>query len=215
MTRTALLPVLLAAALALPAARAGLAGVAADPVQDPARVPEIDEDSRRMLAELRTPELDRELFFAILEGLYRDGVANDVVESMLREDAAGQLVHFVWQCPICMPTLDALRVYRARAGFAGRKVHVDTFGRGLGDELRARLLAGDLETRDEAIQEVTRRWIAEHMDHRRLTPEERDAWQQEMAARRKLGMLYLAADRPLRECALCDGANDAFDPRWR
>ena len=56
------------------------------------------------------------VFFAVLEGLYRDGVSSADVDVFLRKDKNEKgiegYIHFVYGCSICMPALDAFRSYR-------------------------------------------------------------------------------------------------------
>jgi hypothetical protein len=53
------------------------------------------------------------VFLAVLDGLYHEGVANDDVDVMLTRDATtGVFRYFVYACPLCMPTIDALQLYR-------------------------------------------------------------------------------------------------------
>src|SRR5436190_20481243 len=55
------------------------------------------------------------VFFAVLEGLYRDGVSNDVVDLIIPSDkncsSQFDLEHLVYACPICHPAFEALRLY--------------------------------------------------------------------------------------------------------
>src|SRR5262245_66503155 len=60
----------------------------------------------------------RTIFYAVLEGLYEDGVSNGLVKLMLEKDPkTGNFLHLVYSCPICDPVLDALHVYESRANF--------------------------------------------------------------------------------------------------
>src|SRR5215467_14071305 len=47
------------------------------------------------------------VFFAVLEGLYRDGVSNDIVDLIVPPNKDGQSrfdsEHFVYACPLCHP----------------------------------------------------------------------------------------------------------------
>ncbi len=75
------------------------------------------------------------VFFAVLEGLYEDGVSTDDVERILAIDPATKQPqyseHFVGACPLCLPAFDAFQLYRSRPMFYGRKEAIDKFGPGL------------------------------------------------------------------------------------
>ena len=62
------------------------------------------------------------ILFAVLEGLYRDGVSTEAAASIAALDQeSGIPLNFVYNCPLCMPALDAFRVYLERPDFLGKK----------------------------------------------------------------------------------------------
>lgn len=161
----------------------------------------------------------RTLFFAVLEGLYEDGADDEVVDRVLALDpqTSGPR-HFVPGCPICVPTLDAFRVYRSRAPFHGRKFETNTFGPGLASDLRQHLLDADEKVFGAALQELVQRWTERRLALLRLTDEERARWSIDLAERRKLGMSVLLEARSnpaagayaaMKSCPSCDGAAGA------
>jgi hypothetical protein len=156
-----------------------------------------------------------EIFFAVLEGLYRDGVSSAVVESVVAFDPeSGYPSNFVKGCPICMPALDAFRVYFARPAFVSFKVQSDTFGEGLPAPETERLLGGNAPQRRDALQALVERWVGERMERLRLDETERTSWRRSMEEGRKRGMDMLAAHQRsgvalyegFKECPLCEGA---------
>src|SRR4051794_38029157 len=57
------------------------------------------------------------VFFAVLEGLYEDGVANEAVDNIVgkTKDGKTEIRHtFVFQCPLCHPVYEAFRLYQHR-----------------------------------------------------------------------------------------------------
>lgn len=166
----------------------------------------------------------RFVFFAVLEGLYEDGVPNEVVDVIAETDPkSGWPRNFVYACPICTPALDALRVYRARPLFFGRKTQEDTYGHGLPEALTQRLLARDRGVRLSAVEEVVKSWLHRRVELLRFTEKERAEWAEAYALRRKLGMQQLEAYRAsgvgpadyavMKSCAFCDAANGACSVR--
>jgi len=162
---------------------------------------------------------DEELFHAVLEGLYHDGVSNAVVDALLVNDAqSGYPVNFVWACPVCMPALNALRVYRARPLFTGEKLPRDTFGKGLAPELERQLTSPDDYERQIALRALIEGWIERRMQMLRLDEHERAEWTAELRRRRDIGTKYLAGYRGsgmsascamMKECPSCEGAAGA------
>lgn len=163
--------------------------------------------------------VSRFLFFAVLEGLYEDGVSNEIVERVTELDArTGWPKHFIYACPICMPAFDAFRSYRSRTAFYGRKWACDTFGEGLDKELARRLLDRDDLVLGNALQERIERWTARRIELLRLTDVERDALSHELAERRKRGTEFLRSYQAngsapqyagMKSCPLCEGASGA------
>ncbi len=61
-------------------------------------------------------QLNRFVFFAVLEGLFEDALPEDAVKLILRQDK-GEYVHFIKGCPICTPAVEAFRAYASRSTF--------------------------------------------------------------------------------------------------
>src|SRR6266852_2074566 len=86
------------------------------------------------------------VFFAVLEGLYTDGVSNADVDAILATDPKTKQPrfeeHFVSQCPLCHPAFDAFVLYRARQDFSQqfKDGHwKNNFGAGLDAKLSKKL----------------------------------------------------------------------------
>jgi hypothetical protein len=200
--------------------RAALAALALAPLLPAPAAPPVAPGGEhcRAAADARSPDLRRELFFAVLEGLYEDGVENDVVDALLQPDPeTGSPMSFVWGCPICMPSFDALRLYRARPRLTD-KLERDTFGPGLAPVVRERLLSSSFEERQRALEPLVRSWVERRMARLRLDDAERAIWRREIETRAKDGMGQLAMARErgwagalgrVGECALCRGAESA------
>ncbi len=157
------------------------------------------------------------IFFAVLEGLYRDGVANDDVDIVLKKVKNDQglegYVHFIYGCPICIPAINAFRCYRTRPIFEGYKLESDTFGSGLAEAERNGLRSDDVEVRLDSLQTLIDRWVRQRLDTKRLDQEERRYYEQGLAGRREKAMAILESQRDTgssvfggSDCAICDGA---------
>ena len=151
------------------------------------------------------------VFFAVLEGLYRDGISNEVVDSIIPPDKNGKgrfdSEHFVYACPICHPAFEAFRLYRLREDFYGFKAPVATFGPGLDHAVTVRLQSHDPEVRRKGIEELINHWVKQRLDLMRLSEAERQAITREMEQGRKEGMNALkSATQTRKNCPICDGS---------
>lgn len=146
-------------------------------------------------------ETSQFLFFATIEGLYEDGVPQDVVDiivppvelrienpqrrSYTPPPRAGEPVvrnsndHFVYTCPMCHPVSEAFLLYAKREPFRGQKdSDVNTFGtRGLPENLLKGLRSKNKVERIEALRDVINRWTTRRLDRMRLTDKERTEWE--------------------------------------
>lgn len=164
------------------------------------------------------------IFFAVLEGLYSDGVSNEVVASIIPalegEERHDSSRNFVYACPLCKPAFEAFRLYESRPEIQDLKKlvggpRVDTFGKGLSPMLKTKLLSDDDKIRRPALQELVGEWISRYMVRMRLTEAERSEWEARMNAGREEGMSHLQRSKDLEpnliweNCAVCDAAAGA------
>ncbi len=169
------------------------------------------------------------IFYSVLEGCYADGVSNAVIDAIIPPHATGNSNdgfnrNFVYNCPLCHPAYEAMKLYRSREPFIGQKVpdpskERDTFGGGLSSEFEERLLSPDPRIQRPALQELIQRWVAERVERLRLTDEERVALAKGMEEGRDKGAKALEALKALAaeqgitlpsttwmDCAVCEGS---------
>jgi len=168
------------------------------------------------------------VYFAVLEGLFRDGVKTEEVDLILRRKNEGtHYDHFIYACPICMATIHALEFYRDRPKFYGIKDHAPpakfrTFGTGLPEDVRAKLRDDEAGVRLKAIHRLVGSWVSTRLRALSLTDEQREKLQAELEAGRERGIemltgfrqnpkdmaFYAPAYADLRdsECAICNAA---------
>src|ERR1051325_10656416 len=157
------------------------------------------------------------VFFAVLEGLYRDGVKNDDVDVIIPPGQDGKAKfdneNFVYACPLCHPAYEAFCLYRQRQEFYGLKSPVDSFGNGLDPAISARLHSQNADERRKAIQELINRWVSQRLEMMRPTNAEREAISREIEQGRKQGMGGLRqlvqlgqATQSRTNCPVCDGS---------
>ncbi len=164
-----------------------------------------------------TPE-HRTVFFAVLEGLYEDGVSTkDVERIVLVDPALGGAMHFVYGCPLCGPARDALSVYRTRSSWNYKGPRNDTFGAGLDAATRKALASDDFATRRAAVQALIKRWVERRLNLMRVTESERAGYSKAFERMSKKGNAMLAEYRrhgragelgKMKGCAVCDGATE-------
>jgi hypothetical protein len=157
------------------------------------------------------------VFFAVLEGLYRDGVTNSDVDLIIPPGDGDKPRFdsevFVYACPLCHPAFEAFRLYRQRERIFGLKAAVDTFGRGLDESIRIRLRSPNTDERRQAIEGLISRWLSQRLELMRLTKAEREEITGEIEKGRKQGMSGLKqavqsgqVSQSRTNCAICDGS---------
>ena len=166
----------------------------------------------------------RMVFFAVLEGLYADGVTDDVVEcivgkAMSEKDSLKK--NFVPLCPICHPVYEAFALYGKRPSFKDDSKR-NTFGKdGLSPEIIKALKSDSLRTRVlSGIQPLVAKYVGAHMKQMNLTDEQKAELTKKLMTRvnegtdmysklreteegRKLGWLFYGG------CGACGGTKDA------
>ncbi len=169
-------------------------------------------------------QADQELwdfvFFAVLEGLFEDRVPDDIVKRILEKGDRKNFIHFVYACPLCMPSIEAYQAFLLREKyFYARKA-----GAHLGDTRLPKDLLGALGEKDtakfrEGHQKLTGRFVRQRLERLRLTKDELIEWTDRLEEGRKRGMGMLEAARAqgqdlgLLKCPTCEGAVGATVPR--
>jgi len=130
----------------------------------------------------------RMIFFAVLEGLYTDGVPTAVVDLIVPKEGDGVQHSFVVQCPLCHPVFEAFRLYQSRKPFASDTGKSDTFGK---EAVKAEILEGlknpDVYPRIRAMGALVQPWIERRLALMRLSQEEMQDWREKLLARAKEG----------------------------
>lgn len=163
----------------------------------------------------------RLVFFAVLQGLYEDGVSDAVVASIVPPDKAGreQMRHsFVLDCPLCQPAYEAFRAYQARPRFLGEEKPA-ALGKGLDEKTVEGLMSKAVSTRLITLRGPMKRWVEARLVAMKLDPAEREKWWADVAARAGQGTTTLrgliGTDPAYKAwsgywgCAACLGSEDA------
>lgn len=116
------------------------------------------------------------VFFAVLEGLYRDGVQNEVVDLIIGKPIkteSDQVKNvFVFRCELCHATYEAFRTYRARPVFRDTSAQA-TFGAGVDKKFMEDLKSEKPRLRVYAMGRLVRPWIMHRIGETRRTEEEK------------------------------------------
>lgn len=138
------------------------------------------------------------VFFAVLEGLYRDGVQNEVVDAILAADVDSPDDKikrcFVFKCELCHAVYEAFNLYRARPPFAnaGGKV---AFGEGVDPAILEKLEGDDVRARVYAMGSLIRPWIQHRVEGTRMTDAEKAAMKKKFKEYAKEGTELLSKFR--------------------
>lgn len=115
------------------------------------------------------------VFFAVLEGLYTDGVPDEVVDLIVppkAEREAGVQRCFVFRCPLCHAAYEAFVLYQNRQGFNGSNEKRSTFGTGFDKSLAEALKSDKPQERVFAMGRLIRPWIEKRMNMQNLDKKE-------------------------------------------
>jgi hypothetical protein len=117
------------------------------------------------------------VFFAVLEGLYKDGVQDEIVDLIVAPENADKrqrsnVEHcFVFKCELCHAVYEAFVLYKRRQAFANSKGKT-TFGKGVDPNIVAALKSERPQPRVYAMGELIRPWIQRRIEQQRLTRDE-------------------------------------------
>ena len=163
----------------------------------------------------------RLVFFAVLQGLYEDGVSDEVVNNIVPPDKKGRekMRHsFVLDCPLCQPTYEAFCVYQSRPRFTDDNKS-SSFGKGLPEKTVKGLLSKKVSTRLITLRGPIKRWVESRLVSMKLDTEERKKWWDDISARAGQGtgtLRGLMGKDPWYKdwsgywgCAACLGSQDA------
>ena len=191
-------------------------------LQSPALAAEPETAAAKKSVQWQNDEMCQFVFFAVLEGLYRDGVQNEIVDAIIgdkvekKEDKVK--THFVFRCELCHATYEAFRTYRNRPAFMDAK-GASTFGKGADLKLLKDLRSKDARKRVYTMGALVRPWIMHRIEQTRKTPAEKTAMKKKFAEYAQYGAKMLNAHRKAKDgfyldwrfygsCQACEAAKD-------
>jgi hypothetical protein len=135
----------------------------------------------------------RLVFHAVLEGLYEDGVSDDVVNNIIPKDKEGREKmkrSFVLDCPLCQPAFEAFCVYQSRPKFSDGSLK-STFGKGFDEKIQQGLMSDSTSTRLIALRTPIREWVERRLKSMKLEEPQRERWWKEINDRSNSGTATL------------------------
>ena len=172
--------------------------------------------------EWQKEEMCQFVFFAVLEGLYRDGIQNEIVDAIIGDKIVKKenrvKTHFVFRCKLCHATYEAFRTYRNRPAFMQTK-GASTFGNGVDLNRLKKLRSNDARTRIYAMGALVRPWIMHRIKETRKTPEEKTAMKKQFTKYAQEGADLLKTHKRAKDgfyldwsfygsCQACEAAKD-------
>ena len=179
-------------------------------------------DAVKRNVEWQREEMCQFVFFAVLEGLYRDGIQNEIVDAIIGEKIVKKenrvKTHFVFRCKLCHATYEAFRTYRNRPAFMQTK-GASTFGNGVDLNRLKKLRSNDARTRIYAMGALVRPWIMHRIKETRKTPEEKTAMKKQFEKYAQEGADLLKTHKRAKDgfyldwsfygsCQACEAAKD-------
>jgi hypothetical protein len=144
------------------------------------------------------------VYKAVLDGLTEDGVTL-LLAASLAKNPDSEYPDFLAKCPLCAPTLRALKEYSER-----KYVAIPKEGKGLPTELAKRLESKDSATRRAAIRELVAGYMDRGYARITLTAEQRQTLEKELLSIR---MVPKNNENGLKFCPSCDGACRLLPPK--
>ena len=179
------------------------------------------QEKSALVKDWKTDPACRLVFFAVLQGLYEDGVSDEVVNSIVPPDKKGRekMRHsFVLDCPLCQPTYEAFCAYQSRPRFL-EEDKASSLGKGLDAKTVEGLMSKTVSTRLITLRRPIKRWVETRLVSMKLDTGERKKWWDEVSARANQGTATLRGltvkDPWYKEwsgywgCAACLGSQDA------
>ena len=172
--------------------------------------------------EWQKEEMCQFVFFAVLEGLYRDGIQNEIVDAIIGDKIVKKenkvKTHFVFRCKLCHATYEAFRTYRNRPAFMQTK-EASTFGKGVDLNGLKKLRSNDARTRIYAMGALVRPWIMHRIKETRKTAEEKTAMKKQFEKYAQEGADLLKTHKRAKDgfyldwsfygsCQACEAAKD-------
>jgi hypothetical protein len=165
---------------------------AADP-SPPERSP-APATARTKIPDWKTDPVCRMVFYAVLEGLYEDGVPDEVVDSIVprqpKEGTNALKTSFVIECPLCHPVYEAFALYQKRPAF-NDDAKRNTFGKGIDEALVKDLKSETPRVRLTALRVLVQRWVERRLTMMNLTDEQKKDWQKRIQERGQQGLGFL------------------------
>lgn len=140
---------------------------------------------------------DRFIYFALIQGLAKDGMPVDIAQSIVTE---AQGPNFVPKCEICKATKKAFNDYA-------------TFGDTYSSEKKPdkNLISEDDNKRHEAIRDLLDRYTSAFITQLQLSNMEQQHLQNKLASMRKQGMSGMNDNFGSKFCPSCDGVTHQKD----
>ena len=191
-------------------------------LHSPALAADPSLEASKKAVEWQKDETCQFVFFAVLEGLYRDGIQNEIVDAVIGEKIDKKenkiKTHFVFRCELCHATYEAFRTYRNRPAFLDAK-GASTFGKGTDLKLLKELQSKDARTRIYSMGRLIRPWIMQRIEETRKTPAEKTAMKEKFAGYAREGKDILRAHQQAKDgfyldwrfygsCQACEAAKD-------
>lgn len=99
------------------------------------------------------------IFFTVLEGLYRDGVSDEIVDLVLGKVQKNDLKkNFVFQCKLCHATYEAFALYQKRPKFHGTSI--SAFGnKKFSSDIVKKLRSNNPRVFGDGLSEIVQPWV--------------------------------------------------------
>ena len=106
----------------------------------------------------------RRVFFAVMEGLYRDGISQEIVDLVIGRVESNNLEQaFIFRCKLCHACFEAFAVYQRRPAFNGAEGKNTIGSREIPKEVIESLRKGGRLEFDNAFATIVQPWVKKEL----------------------------------------------------
>ena len=156
----------------------------------------------------------RMVFFTVLEGLYRDGVPDEVVDLVIGHVKANSVKkRFVFRCKLCHACYEAFALYQRRPKFSGTKGKSTIGAKAISSEVVKDLKNPSHRIFGKAFSTIIQPWIKQKLLSMNLSEEEKIGKMKKFVALANEGNRLLTEYRRCQACEAIKSVSEILEKK--
>lgn len=156
----------------------------------------------------------RMVFFTVLEGLYRDGVPDEVVDLVIGHVKANSVKkRFVFRCKLCHACYEAFAVYQRRPAFSGTKGKTTIGNKPVSSEVIEGLKNPSHRVFGKAFSTIIQPWIKQKLLSMNLSEKDKVEKMKKFAELAKEGNRLLTEYRRCQACEAIKSVSEIMEKK--